>query len=923
MTLNPTLRNWLMAVVSVALGAFAMGLPSEAQQPLAGSQGTDTSLPLTDSAVTVAGRGEFADLRITINQTENLTNQAVSLQWTGAEPTFSNGRTGFAGNFLQIMQCWGDDDESVPGNPGPPPEQCVAGATTATPAGLPGNSVPAAFATTRQLFGPSDGTYDASAGFVDSGGNVWRRFRAVDGTVIGAHVDEAFNPFRGGNYWLNPYFDISTTNEIVAGATSEDGSGIGLVQVLTGVQSTGLGCGQRTQSTGDGSFKVPKCWIVVVPRGTPQYENADTTWAAGAAETGVATSPLTPQAWANRIAIPIEFNPVDSPCDLAAQDRRLAGNELVAAAVANWQPLLCGNGRPPYSYAPIGDVSARQILINRLPGSAGMIAVSRPLDSAVLSATNPVVYAPLSLSGLAIGFNLERIPSLDAPPEQKRLAGIRVAEMQLTPRLVAKLLTQSYTAQIDIVESPNYDWARSNPGGMHLDRDFLRFNPEFRQLQVFDARLFSGLQLPAGTSDAARQVWEWVLADPEAAEWLAGEPDEFGMNVNPRYATVASRNASGFAFGAPIPNSFPKAEPYCYTQPFNGTFTPPPLCGTDWSPYARSFDDAASRARVAADFARIAPNPSAQSTNTVWRRTTPQVPGRRAILSLTDTASAVRYGLQTAGLSRAGDDDDERRFIKPTDEGLTLGATTMAPVDEPQVLEPRPISEAPGAYPLTTLTYAATTPRTLDKAAQIEYSAFLEYAVGPGQVPGLKLGELPPGYVPLPEELRAQTRSASIAIASGLPAPSPPSTTTPPTTSSPAPTATAVVPTTTPPNPPPASGQSFPVSSPPRAGTPRQSSSSPIGATESAAEAELEEVASVEASAPGSTIADGATATASSLPPTISAATPATGVGPTRIAVPALAGLSLGAALLALEMTKRPRRAQGALQQMSQPRSSG
>ena len=62
MTLNPTLRNWLMAVVSVALGAFAMGLPSEAQQPLAGSQGTDTSLPLTDSAVTVAGRGEFADL---------------------------------------------------------------------------------------------------------------------------------------------------------------------------------------------------------------------------------------------------------------------------------------------------------------------------------------------------------------------------------------------------------------------------------------------------------------------------------------------------------------------------------------------------------------------------------------------------------------------------------------------------------------------------------------------------------------------------------------------------------------------------------------------------------------------------------------------------------------------------------------------
>ena len=180
-----------------------------------------------------------------------------------------------------------------------------------------------------------------------------------------------------------------------------------------------------------------------------------------------------------------------------------------------------------------------------------------------------------------------------------------------TPRLVAKLLTQSYTAQVNIIEQPGYDWDDLNPIGLHRDPDFLRFNPEFAELQVFDGRLFSGLQLPAGTSDAARQVWEWILADPEAAEWLSGQPDQWDMRVNPRYATVAEKNSSGFPFGDPTPELFPKSDPYCYQAPSTGSFTPPQLCGTDWMPYARSFDEAALRVRAAADFARIAPNPFA------------------------------------------------------------------------------------------------------------------------------------------------------------------------------------------------------------------------------------------------------------------------------------------------------------------------
>ncbi len=906
MRLTPTVRNWSMAVLAVALGAVALGIPTNAADDVAGSQGTDTSLPLTESAVTASGRGQFADLRITVNQTKNLTNQAVSLKWEGAEPTFANGRTAFAGNFLQIMQCWGEPDSTVPDNPGPPPEQCVAGATTAVYEGRAGNSFPANLSTQRQVSLNGDSTYDPSLGYLDSSGNVWREFRAVDGTVIGEHVNESFNPSAGGNFWLNPYFDINTTNEVAASATGADKTGIELFQVLTGVQSTGLGCGQRVQRAADGTFEIPKCWIVVVPRGTPEYENAGTQWEPNADERGVSTSPLAPRAWANRIAIPIEFNPVDSPCELAAQDRRLAGNELVAPAIASWQPLLCSGGKPPYSYAPVNDATARQILISGLPGAAGMVAVSRPLPASSLNETNPVIYAPLAASGLVIGFNLERIPSLTSTPEGESLRGVRVRDIYLTPRLVAKLLTQSYTAQVNIIEQPGYDWDDLNPIGLHRDPDFLRFNPEFAELQVFDGRLFSGLQLPAGTSDAARQVWEWILADPEAAEWLSGQPDQWDMRVNPRYATVAEKNSSGFPFGDPTPELFPKSDPYCYQAPSTGSFTPPQLCGTDWMPYARSFDEAALRVRAAADFARIAPNPFALTTDAVWSRTTPQVPGRRAILALTDTSSALRYGLQIAHLSRAGDDSDDREFVYPDEESLSLGLFTMKPDSEPQVLEPDPAEVAPGAYPLTSLTYAAATPLALDDTAREEYAAFLDYAAGPGQLPGLELGRLPRGYVPLPPLLVLQTLVASELVRSleaGSPPPSPPAPTAPPTTDTPS--------TVAPPMP---SATTVPVVS----GSPRPTTPSSGGRSTTASSGSNGNAAPAEA-APASTEPEPVTddsvteTTESPLPVEAesppAAPTPSTPTGPGRVAVPVLGGVMLGSALIALELTKRPRRA--------------
>ena len=548
---NPRLRGGRRRPRTIAVGVLtllALSLVSSSASNAAsvpGSAGTDTSLPATASQVTVSGRGDFSTLRVTVNQTQNLVNQAVSITWTGGRPT-AQGPGRFAAEYLQVMQCWSDDNGSDPANPGPPPEQCIDGATAGVYGGLPPGIYPGGFAMTRLISRRTWPNFDPTVGFLEaSTGNVWRPFRSVDGTVVNAHTDPAFNPaVVGGNFWLNPYFNSVTTNELAASATGPNGTGADLFTVDTGVESSGLGCGQRLVPAGGGSARIPKCWIVVVPRGGAAQENEGTPYADQSSQFGVFTSPLTNEAWENRIAIPIGFNPVDSPCSLSATDRRIIGSELVTPAISSWQPKLCATpGQPPYSYANVSDAAAREQIVNPAVGAPGMAITSRPIDPATVGAESPVVYAPISLSGAVIGFNVERNPRVDAPQAEQDLSGVRIAQINLTPRLVAKLLTQSYREQVNIVRPPDYPWVASNPSHLGLDPDFLQFNPEFSLLQIAGAKNFGGLMMPGGNSDVARQVWEWVLADPEAKAWLDGGADPWGMRVNPVYATTAGANS--------------------------------------------------------------------------------------------------------------------------------------------------------------------------------------------------------------------------------------------------------------------------------------------------------------------------------------------------------------------------------------------
>jgi hypothetical protein len=695
------------------------------------------------------------------------------------------------------MECWGNDDQEVPANPGPPPQQCQFGGQPETiPNVAPSTENGGApwEANSRAVSSAFDGLSPAPGIYTDSTGIEWLPFHAVDGTAVLASANLFAEPQtststgNGEQFWLNPYFSYTTTNEDAYGITHANGTGSEDFTVDTGLEAPGLGCGQQSEAGSSGGFATPQCWLVIVPRGSPAQENAPLDANSGSVD----TSPLAPGPWHDRIAIPLQFDPIGSVCPIATNATRVIGSELAGLAVENWQPTLCSRrGVPPLTYESISDDQARHQLNGQ---SVGMAVVSRPFDSSTTSANAPVTYAPLTLSGVVVAFNIDRrSPGTGPLALEQPLFGTRVNRLNLTPRLVAKLLTESYEAQFFEITGFNnvygasypptgYDWLRHNPYDLFADPDFLQYNPEF-QLLAGNPSYDSGLIVEEPDSDAAYQLWTWVLGDPEARAWLAGQPDPWGMNVNPYYSTNANLNPTGLTFGTPVPESFPKSDPYCFQDPtlaVSSGVLARPLCMQDTSPYASSMLGAALEARAANNNAKTTFVYGSTNPDSAFGANGPQQAASHCVLVVTDSASAAQYGLPTASLSAAGDDNSSRQFVAADATGLLAGAGAMKPSGVAGVQQPD--LSTPGTYPLTMLTYAAAQPASLSPSARANYASFLDYAGGPGQTPGTAFGQLPAGYVPLPSALRAQTLAAATAIANYR-SPAGPGTTTSSTTS--------------------------------------------------------------------------------------------------------------------------------------------
>jgi hypothetical protein len=711
----------LLAMMSAA--ALVGGLLSS---PPVSAATTDPAPP--GSAVTVSGTGDFANLNVTVSQTTNLINQTVKVSWTGGAPTVD--QTSFALNYLQIMQCWGDDPA------GPDRTQCQFGASNAVVDGRE---------TRRQLSGNPADPKETLTLPPGSFGAVYLPFWAVGRPQpTGPAVDER-----------NDFFDSQVTNEIPFARTHGDGKGEEFFEVETSRQAAGLGCGEPVITGGSTTGR--SCWLVIVPRGNKEVDGSTRTGKSGT-DSYLQSSPLSQSNWDNRIVVKLEFQPVGQACPIGAPERPVIGHELAVDAVRSWQPALCADGGTLFSYTQLPDDVARS------QGQDGRLAlVTNPIPADQVPADHPLVYAPVGLSGLTFAFNVDNQPDYQhtAPADLAR-NGQRFTSMKLTPRLVAKLLTQSYLGSL--VAPP--DEMKNNPIGLLFDPEFLDLNHDYQGFVDRNEPVPDALVQLNG-ADVTSLLWSWVKADPDAGAFLAGTADPWGMVVNLHNKDLA------------LPTStFPRNDQSCSDQFDSANNVTLTTCNLDLHPFTKDMHDA-GRSTSRGDTQGKAPLFSGGMV--VPTSVARQGAGRQGLVAVVDAATAIRYGLPTAQLVNAAG-----TFVAPTAANLLAGEAAMKPSAVPGVLASDPGARDPAAYPLTALSYAVTSPSILDTAAGKDYAAFLRYAGGPGQQQGLAPGQLPLGMVALPDPLKAQTIAAAAALEAqtsqavpGPPAPAP--TTTVPT----------------------------------------------------------------------------------------------------------------------------------------------
>ncbi|GGJ21216.1 hypothetical protein [Streptomyces brasiliensis] len=715
-------RPRILVAVGCLLAALVVALlpvPPATTPAVAADSGAEDSA-VTKSVTKSGTKGpydDFSDLKVTVHQTKNLHSQGVRVSWEGGAPTLPSTR--FNVNYLQIMQCWGDDPS------GPDREQCAFGAGPTDGAGI-GRTV---------VYGPADSGNPAAVDPAEEPGATFIPFSPANGEPpTTASIDYT-------------YFSPLDTNEQKAVRTFANGTGETEFEVQDGIQADHLGCGLNTAPSGQ--TPVPRsCWLVVVPRGD-HYANGtkDTNTESDA----LRTSPLSATNWAQRIVFRLDFQLVDSFCPEGQPERSIPGSELADDAFSLWAPKLCTSTGNNFSFVREPEDSARNEVLSATEDTPAMGVT---VDPVAQSGDGPrVVHAPVSVSGLAIGFFIEGTNGV-------------LQDMKLTPRLVAKMLTHSYVHDVPWTNVCNPspcppgepappEYLKGNPLYYTADPEFVELNPEFSEVDSQAAPL--SLMVPQGNSDTTRVIWNWLRSDKEARDFLSGEPDPWGMVVNRHYKDLDLVDNADLT-------DFPKSDP-TVAPAINNQWWPDPVTYTilDLDPYTADLHDGAIKTRRGNNGRTIDYEPPNLPTPPKVVNTAPP-PGRRIAMAIVDTASAERYGLQIAALRNA-----DGKFVKPSVDTLQAGVDDMRPwPDNSAVLKPDPGRAEGQAYPLTVVSYAAASVNQAPKDRKA-YADFMRYAAGPGQTQGRAAGQLPPGYAPLPEKLRKQAEAAADDLERGDP----------------------------------------------------------------------------------------------------------------------------------------------------------
>ncbi|CAN5439342.1 hypothetical protein BH10ACT4_BH10ACT4_03820 [soil metagenome] len=764
----------------VALAILGLVALNTAKQPA-------DAASATSSAVTVKWTGEagqptrdatsphfaeFRKLSITVSQTTGIVDQAIKVGVTGFAGTITapDNSVKNAMNYLQAMQCWGDPAAADFR------QTCQWGGRYVENNGL-GTS---AYLdnTLRVASRDLDTAHPTTADnpfLTVQGRSVSGKPQLVDGTAKYAILD---------------YFNAATSNEVTSARVGADGTGSFDFETQTSDQAPQLGCG---------SVDHLRCWLVVVPRGTVFGGNGEECssildpannyepYTKGRPNSLQGGSPINPGCdyWDNRVVIPLDFQPTGNTCTVGSAEQRVIGSQLMVGAMSSWQPALCSKQKTTYSFSTNPDVIARHQL---LEGTASVAYASFPLSAGELTtnddrdvlAKTRLSYAPVAVSGVALAF----LGEFDSGRQTK---------LTLSPRLIAKLLTQSYPFQIPTSSGDEPSKAIAHLDPVNRKYRYLNQDPEFQKLNPTTWPAFSqnpGIVVPGPASaDAIRQLWRWILADTDAAAFLAGNPDPSGMTVNPYYLPAGSAkavvptftedgtfalNPDGTQVTKAVGLSNVDGTPQKLSEVPLDTFikadkTLAPLHlqtgqknrfdSIQYAPYTDNLLSAARAGFRADPNSKSVWDPSKiNSSGDVgdWVSSGAQIPGQKFMIAITDTPSAERYGLDTAALKVPNSDS----YVEPTQAAFSEALSALQPTSDAKVSQIDPSKVSPKGYPLTMVTYAEVNLTRSTAAARKNIANLIDQVTTTGQVVGTSPGQLPAGYLPITPAMVAQSAAA-------------------------------------------------------------------------------------------------------------------------------------------------------------------
>ncbi|WP_432985930.1 hypothetical protein [Dactylosporangium sp. CA-233914] len=480
-----------------------------------------------------------------------------------------------------------------------------------------------------------------------------------------------------------------------------------------------------------------------------------------------------PSIWKNRFSVKLGFGTSANICDIG--DTRvpvdLYGSEMLAEATTQWAPAFCSDPtRFKFRHVQMGEPQAKSQLGD---GSINAALVSRPPDSGDYG--RPVVNAPIAVSGFAISYMID-----DKNHNE-------YADLKLNPRLIAKLLSESYPSRPDLRDAygrstGEYKAMAGNPLYISLDPEFRALNPDVGD-SLFEALSSSALLALSGNSDVMWALSAYLNADPEARAFLNGEADPWGMVVNPGYKGIELPREFW-----PLLDDFidPSVTPYSTCglpaeqiqqfppQPF-GPLVAAPV--TTMMQVVDRVQFGQSNVRMRCSISLDTGGAPAALNLTAYGR---QRRGDRFVMGITSLAQAQYYQLRTAALQTTSTVDKKakftdvsgRTFTGPTDESLKTAMQLAKPdaVANAWVMPYDALRSSAGAYPGTLPVYAAVATKDITGDDPARLAQLLRYAVADGQVQGAANGQLPPGYLPLTAangfgELTAYTLKAADAVA--------------------------------------------------------------------------------------------------------------------------------------------------------------